>query len=139
MASIMVVDDEPFLRRILSYMLIGAGHQVECLENGQESFDRLQKGPMPDLLITDLMMPGLSGIELVTKIRGEIDATLPIVVLTARGQKLDQQECERCGANAFMTKPFRSNELLDRVNALLAESSESSDASRMDLGTGTDG
>lgn len=116
---ILVVDDEPFLRRILTYLLTGAGYRVECAEDGHQALEKLSGPDLPDLLITDLMMPGLSGTDLVRKLRQEREFGKPVLVLTARGQRMDEVEARASGADAFMTKPFRSQELLKRVDALL--------------------
>lgn len=129
---ILVVDDEPFLRRILTYLLTGAGHQVECAADGEEAWARLAGTDLPDLLITDLMMPGLSGIDLVRKLRHERQFDKPVLILTARGQRVDEDDARASGADAFMTKPFRSQELLARVGSLLP-------AEERPEATGTDG
>ncbi len=138
-ARILIVDDEPFLRRILTYMLTGAGHKVECAEDGEQAWVRLGTMDPPDLIISDLMMPGISGIELVRKLREERGSQIPVLILTARGQRFDEDEARTCGANAFMTKPFSSHELLDRVRGLLADHGEHRTDIGSVKGTGTDG
>lgn len=116
---ILVVDDEPFLRRILTYMLEKAGHQVECAEDGNDAWNRLNGSDPPDLVISDLMMPGLSGTDLVRRLRSDAGSDVPFLLLTARGNPLDREDAHECGADAFMTKPFCQRELLDQVTALL--------------------
>jgi DNA-binding response OmpR family regulator len=118
-ARILVVDDEPFLRRILTVMLAKAGHEVECAEDGADAWSRLGGPSPPDLVISDLMMPGLSGLDLVRKLRREYRSTIPFLLLTARGHPLDEADALQSGADAFMTKPFCQKELLEQISLLL--------------------
>ena len=137
-ARILIVDDEPFLRRILTYMLTGAGHQVECAEDGEQAWVRLGTMDPPDLIISDLMMPGMSGMDLVRKLRQERGNRTPVLILTARGQRFDEDEARTSGADAFMTKPFSSHELLERVRSLL-EMGAAREKGHSEEATGTDG
>lgn len=137
---ILIVDDEPFLRRILSYMLTGASYEVEFAEDGEKAWERLASGQgHPDLVISDLMMPGISGVDLVRKVREQGWKDLPVLILTARGQEVDETEARGGGANAFMTKPFRSSELLEKVSELLGREEEAADDSGTSDATGTFG
>jgi two-component system, OmpR family, phosphate regulon response regulator PhoB len=122
-ARILVVDDEPFLRKILTVMLTRAGHQVECAEDGDCAWARLVGSAPPDLVISDLMMPGMSGLDLLRRLRHEHGATVPFLLLTARGHPLDEAEALQGGADIFMTKPFSQKELLEQVSGLLARGS----------------
>lgn len=115
---IWVLDDEPFLRRILAFMLDGEGYEVECLQDGESAWAKLSRGERPDLMISDVMMPGLSGIELLRRIRSE-QIAVPVLVLTARGPQ-DEREILAAGADGFMSKPFRSKALTEKVAGMLA-------------------
>jgi DNA-binding response OmpR family regulator len=135
---IWVVDDEPFLLKILTFMLTGEGYGVECIENGQDAWARLDAGELPDLVISDLMMPGLSGTDLVRRIRTKrID--VPVLVLTARGQPHDEAEVLAAGADAYMGKPFRSKVLVARVGEMLAARGIVPPSNAPAQATGTDG
>lgn len=136
MARILIVDDEPFLRRILSCMLAGAGYEVEVAEDGEQAWDRIQGAEPPDLLISDLMMPGITGIELVRRVRARGGAYLPILILTARGQGVDKDEAHESGADAFMAKPFNARALTETVQKMLAGTIRPETGIRP---TGTDG
>jgi DNA-binding response OmpR family regulator len=116
---ILVVDDEPFLRRILTHILVKAGYQVECAEDGDDAWSRLSRPAQPDLVISDLMMPGLSGADLVRRLRTDRKSSIPFLILTACGHGMDTQKARDCGADALMAKPFCQRELLEQVTALL--------------------
>lgn len=116
---IWVLDDEPFLRKILAFMLDGEGYEVECLQDGETAWAKLSRGERPDLVISDVMMPGLSGIELLKRIRSE-RISIPVLVLTARGRAQDEREILDAGADAFMAKPFHSKTLAAKVAGMLA-------------------
>ncbi len=118
-SRILVVDDEPFLRRILTYILVKAGHQVECAEDGEEAWRQLSRDDPPDLVISDLMMPGISGIDLLKRVRADRKSSIPFMILTARGLGVEEQEARDNGADAFLAKPFRQKDLLDQVTTLL--------------------
>jgi CheY-like chemotaxis protein len=134
-ARILVVDDEAFLRRLLTYMLTGVGYEIECAEDGQQAWERLCGADPPDLVISDFMMPGMTGLDLVRRLREQGDRHIPVLILTARGQgMIDEQEARRSGADAFMTKPFSSRDLLEKIEVLLAPGA-ADDAGA----TGTDG
>ncbi len=118
-SRILIVDDEPSLRRILTYMLVKAGHEVECAEDGEDAWRRLSRGIPPDLVISDLMMPGLSGMDLLRRVRSDPNSSIPFLLLTARGPGMDEQEARDGGADAFLAKPFCRRDLLDQVTTLL--------------------
>ncbi len=143
MARILIVDDEPFLRRILTYMLTGAGHEIDCAEDGEQAWERLTGSDPPDLVISDLMMPGISGVELTRRFREWLDERqgkyVPVMILTARGQRVDEDEAHRSGADSFMTKPFSSQELLEKVTRMLAGAGGGPQIETEREATGTDG
>ncbi|MFC0282715.1 phosphate regulon transcriptional regulator PhoB [Camelimonas abortus] len=116
---ILVVEDEEALALLLRYNLEADGHVVETVARGDEAELRLQETP-PDLLVLDWMLPGLSGIELCRRLRLRREtATLPVIMLTARGEEAERVRGLSTGADDYVVKPFSVPELLARVRALL--------------------
>ena len=114
---IAVVDDEPAIRDAVSYTLRSEGYEVEALETGEEALRAVEAVPQPDLLILDLMLPGLSGIEVCRRARAAGD--LPILLLSARDSEVDRVLGLEAGADDYVTKPFSMAELVSRVRAIL--------------------
>jgi two-component system, OmpR family, alkaline phosphatase synthesis response regulator PhoP len=115
--SILIVEDEPALRAILSDRLRGEGYVVDTAVDGQEAFDKACSLPF-DLIILDLMLPVRSGFDVCRDIRQAGLAT-PILVLTARTQTVDKVVGLKLGADDYVTKPFEAAELMARIEALL--------------------
>ncbi len=113
---ILVVDDEPAIRRTLRTNLQARGYDVIAVETGEEAL-RETASAMPDLVILDLMLPGLSGLEVCQALRS--DSQVPILVLSARGEERTKVHALDLGADDYLTKPFGMDELLARVRALL--------------------
>lgn len=113
---ILVVDDEPQIRRALSIALRGHGYEVEVATDGAGALTALATWE-PDLVVLDLVMPGIDGFEVVRQAR--VWTELPIIVLSARGQERDKVEALDLGADDYLTKPFGMNELLARVRVAL--------------------
>jgi two-component system KDP operon response regulator KdpE len=113
---ILVVDDEPSVRRSLRANLAARGYEVTAVETGGEALDEFARH-VPDLLILDLMLPGISGIEVCDIVRAT--SSVPILVLSARGEESTKVEALDLGADDYLTKPFGIDELLARVRALL--------------------
>ncbi|HML24489.1 MAG TPA: response regulator, partial [Aggregatilinea sp.] len=119
MAQILLVDDDLNLLQMVRLMLQRLGHQVVTSRNGEEGL-RLAAEMQPDLAIIDIMMPGLSGYDVVNRLRVDPKtAHVPIIILTARSQPMDKHKALRAGANAFISKPVTAQELADRVEAVL--------------------
>src|SRR3990172_1887103 len=119
MARILVVDDDVNLLQMVRLMLQRVGHEVETSSNGEEGL-LFASQKQPDLAIIDVMMPGLSGYDVVRRLRDDpFTARIPIVILTARSQPMDKQMALEAGANAFLSKPVTAQELTDRVDAVL--------------------
>lgn len=114
--SILVVDDEPQITRVLKTTLSSQGYGVRSAGNGQEALDEM-KGWLPDLVITDLRMPTMDGLELCRHIRSK--STVPIIVLSVKGEEAIKVQALDAGADDYITKPFSVNELLARVRAAL--------------------
>ncbi len=115
-AKILVVDDEPQIRRMLRATLTGSGYQVADARSGEEAIDKL-RDYMPDLVIMDLNMPGMGGLNACREIR--IGSEVPIIVLTVRDRESDKVEALDAGADDYVTKPFGMQELLARIRAAL--------------------
>jgi CheY-like chemotaxis protein len=122
-AVILVADDDPVSHRMLGYLLGRLGHTVLRANNGQEALDQLDAAPA-DLLILDLAMPVMDGVTALRKLRAdERFGDLPIIMLTASGLERDERTARAEGANEFLTKPFRSQELVEKLEGLLAANS----------------
>jgi DNA-binding response OmpR family regulator len=113
---ILVVEDEPVLREGLADLLNGAGHSVEAVGDGELALER-GSDPTVQLMVLDLMLPRLDGIEVCRRLR-ELRPDLPILVLTARGSEDDKVRGLEAGADDYVTKPFGTRELLARVDSL---------------------
>lgn len=114
--KILVVEDEPILREGLLDLLAGEGHSVEAVADGEAGLAR-GADPTFELMILDLMLPKLDGVEVCRKLR-ELRPDLPILMLTARGAEDDKVAGLKAGADDYVTKPFGSRELLARVEAI---------------------
>ncbi len=118
-ASILVVEDEPSIQELLSVNLKLSGHNVVRAYDAEAAILILSEN-LPDLMLVDWMLPGMSGINMVRRVRSQ-DRTrdLPIIMLTARGEQHDKILGLESGADDYMTKPFSPRELLARIQALL--------------------
>lgn len=115
-SKILIVDDEPQIIRVLRMALIANGYTVRDAPDGNAAL-RVFEEWHPNLIVTDLSMPGLSGIELCRQIRQ--DSTVPIIVLSVRDQEKTKVQALDGGADDYVTKPFQANELLARVRSAL--------------------
>jgi DNA-binding response OmpR family regulator len=122
--TILVVDDEPTLRETLAENLEIEGFRVVTAADGREALERFHQS-QPDLVVLDLMLPELSGIEVCREIRRE--SGVPILMLTARDSELDKVVGLELGADDYVTKPFGLRELLARVRALIRRSERQGD------------
>jgi two-component system phosphate regulon response regulator PhoB len=119
---IMIVEDEEPLLELLRYNFESAGYEVETVAHGEEAETRL-KEQVPDVLVLDWMLPGLSGIELCRRLRQKPRTKhLPLIMLTARGEEADRVRGLDTGADDYVVKPFSVSELVARVGALLRRS-----------------
>lgn len=120
-ARILVADDEPHIGRIIKTKLEQGPFDVELVYDGAEALAALERAPVPAVLILDLMMPRVSGLDVLDRVRADARFRgLPCLILTAAGQDHQETDARRRGANDFMTKPFSPKRLLARV-AELAE------------------
>lgn len=116
MTHVLLVDDEEALRASLSYALIKEGYQVATAADGQSALKLFHK-QVPDVIILDLMLPGIDGMELCWRIRAF--SKVPILMLTAKDQPIDKVWGLEAGADDYITKPFNTRELLARIKAVL--------------------
>lgn len=120
--KIIIVEDEPSLVFTLQDTLENEGYDVFVAKKGDEAVDIVKK-ESPNLMILDLMLPGMSGYDVCRKVRG-MNYTFPIIMLTARDQEIDKVAGLNIGADDYMTKPFGVKELLARIQARLRRSDE---------------
>ncbi|NTU42479.1 MAG: response regulator [Nitrospirales bacterium] len=124
MKKILVIDDEADIVELLSYNLTKEGFAVDTAYDGEAALKRIKENAY-DLLLLDLMLPGIQGLELCRIIRGRPETSrIPIVMLTAKGEELDKVLGLEMGADDYITKPFSPRELLARVKALLRRSEQ---------------
>ncbi|MBL9077979.1 MAG: response regulator [Planctomycetes bacterium] len=117
--TILVVDDEPFICRSLTFVLRKADYNVLEARNGEEALAAI-RAHKPDLVFLDVMMPKLNGFQVTQQVRA--DTTLDgvkIILLTAKGQECDREVGKTAGANDYMTKPFSPTKILDRTRQIL--------------------
>lgn len=115
--KILVVDDEPQIRRVMRTTLIGAGYEIEDAKSGEEGIEKVGRF-RPDLVLLDINMPGMSGLTACKMIR-LADRNIAIIILTVRDSELDKVAALDAGADDFVTKPFSTPELLARIRAAL--------------------
>jgi CheY-like chemotaxis protein len=121
MAHILVVDDDPIVRRMLSLMLQRSSHSAVPVESGEDALESLRDEAF-DLVITDLDMPDMNGIELLRQVRrDERLRSLPVIMLTASAEDQDDAIARAEGVSAFLTKPAGSQELTETVNRVLSQ------------------
>ncbi len=116
MSKILVVDDEPSIVDVLTYNLAKAGHQPIVARDGEQAL-KLARAERPDLVILDLMLPGIDGLEVCRALRK--DGDLPIIMLTAKDEEVDRVVGLEIGADDYIVKPFSPRELMARVKAVL--------------------
>lgn len=121
MAKILLIEDEPLVLKVLEFKLSKDGHEIHVSSDGREAVEKLRTEEF-DLIVSDLMLPFVSGLEIVNLLKREIKKTTPIILLTANGLEKTVVEAFELGADDFMTKPFSPAELSIRVNKLLKKS-----------------
>jgi DNA-binding response OmpR family regulator len=118
-ARVLVVEDSPDIAELIRHYLERAGHTVEQLSSGRDVVARVRVSP-PDLVILDLMLPGMDGFLVCQALRNEpVSAAVPIIMLTARGEEADRVRGLELGADDYVVKPFSPKELVARVTAHL--------------------
>lgn len=116
---VLLIEDEPHIAEAIRFILSRGGLQVTALSEGTGAVEAVRR-LRPDLLILDLMLPGLTGLDILSALRGDpATADLPVMMLTAKGGGRDREAAARAGVNCFMTKPFSNAEMLAEVRALV--------------------
>jgi two-component system KDP operon response regulator KdpE len=128
---ILVVDDEPQITRVLRTTLVAKGYEIRVANDGEMALE-IMKDWVPNLIITDLMMPNLDGVQLCKRVRAM--SQVPIIVLSVRGQERSKVEALDAGADDYVTKPFSMGELQARVRAALRRSPKSESREFIKLG-----
>src|SRR5918994_6921578 len=114
--TILVVDDEPSLRDALSYTLRSEGYRVVLAANGVEAIQTVRR-QRPQAVVLDVMLPGIDGLQVCRTLRSE--STVPILLLSAKGEEIDRVVGLEVGADDYLAKPFAMRELLARIRAML--------------------
>ena len=116
---VLVIEDDPGIAAVVAYQLTRAGYRVETVASGMDGLESLLR-EIPDLVVLDRMLPGLSGDELLRLVRRDpATRTVPVLVLTAKRERADRIEGLEMGADDYLTKPFSPRELVLRVDAIL--------------------
>lgn len=119
--SVLLIEDEPNIIEAIGFILSRAGYQVISHGDGTTALDAVTR-ETPDMLILDLMLPGRGGLDILRDLRStSATKDLPVMMLTARGQKHDRDQAEHLGVTAFMTKPFANQEVLQQVQTLIGD------------------
>lgn len=117
--TITIIEDEPFIIEALSFILKKEGFIVKSISDGAKAIEFV-KDTNPDLVILDIMLPNVSGMKILEDIRStKLIAELPVLMLTAKGQKKDRRAAEDACVNEFMTKPFDNAELIQQIKHML--------------------
>lgn len=121
---ILLIEDDPLSASLVELLLNHEGYQVLTATNGFHGLRMAQASP-PDLILLDLMLPGIDGFEVLNRLRADPQtAAVPVIILSAKSQPSDKRTAARIGANAYLSKSYKRAELLDLVHSLLEESAE---------------
>lgn len=115
---VLITEDEPNIVESLTFILQRAGYEVAAVLDGEAAVRRLRSDP-PDIMILDIMLPKMNGFEVLKLIKTDpVLKSLPVVILTAKGQAHDRELAEQIGADAFVTKPFSNRDLIQQIGLL---------------------
>ena len=119
---ILIIEDEEKLAESLKKGLEKSGYAVDCLTDGEAGLRRIETTHANyDLIILDLMLPKKSGFEVCSALKKDPQfARIPVIIFTGKGQEMDEKLCRELGANAYITKPHGSKEIIEQIEALLA-------------------
>lgn len=127
---ILIVDDEADLREILQFNIQSWGYDTLCAESAEKALEIIKSGESIDLILLDVMLPGMSGFKLASIIRGEMNLSTPIIFLTAKISENDMLTGFSAGGDDYITKPFSINEVRARIQAVLKRSTAISDSAQ---------
>lgn len=128
--KVLIVDDDPNIREVISVLLSSEGYDVDAAENGQMAVDKVYNGGEYDIVCLDIMMPDMDGIEVCTKIRQK--SNVPVLFLTAKSQDKDKVEAYSTGGDDFLVKPFSQTELLMKIKSLIRRHNEYDKSDKVD-------
>jgi DNA-binding response OmpR family regulator len=119
--TVLVVDDEPYIGRIIQLKLESGPYRVELVQDGKSALDRLHSEDPVHLILLDIMMPLISGLDVLAELR-QIPhrRSTPVIMLTAKGHETDREQAAVLGATDFLTKPFSPKKLLARIDEIFA-------------------
>ncbi|OGO43915.1 MAG: hypothetical protein A2137_04445 [Chloroflexi bacterium RBG_16_58_8] len=127
-SKILLIEDDPAISRLVDYTLRHQGYEIIIASNGLEGI-RKAHSEAPDLVILDLMLPGIDGFEICHRLRADAStAKLPILMFSAKAQEIDKTTGLKVGADDYLTKPAAPAEILNRVQKLLAEKKDGAPA-----------
>ena len=122
MAHILAIDDDPVMLHLLTAMLKHEGYQVSAAADGFQGL-KIARNQRPDLVLLDLMLPGIDGFEVCSRLRKEpATATVPVLIVSAKSQQTDRTTGAKVGANGYLTKPYQRDELISQVRLFLDQS-----------------
>ena len=117
---VLLVDDETSIIKVVGKRLEVAGYEVLTAMDGDEGLTKASLGN-PDVIVLDLMMPKVNGFEVCAALKKDPKYQhIPVIIFTGKGRAMDEQICRECGANAYLTKPHKPEELIEQIEALLA-------------------
>ena len=117
---VLLVDDEASIVKIVGKRLEVAGYEVLIAMDGEEGLTKARLG-RPDIVILDLMMPKKNGFEVCAELKKDPQYRhIPVIIFTGKGRDMDEQICRECGANAYLTKPHKPEDLIEQIEGLLA-------------------
>ena len=118
---VLIAEDEPHIVESLSFVLQRKGYEVEAVFDGETALAQL-RSHRPDVMILDVMLPRVNGFEVLKQVKSDAALhSVPVIILTAKGQAQDRRMAEEIGADGFMTKPFSNQEVIDEVRRLTGE------------------
>lgn len=119
--NVLVVDDEPYIGRIIQLKLETGPYHVDLAQDGKTALDRLNSDAPVDLILLDIMMPHLSGLDVLAQLRQIPHRRgTPVIMLTAKGHETDREQAADLGATDFLTKPFSPKKLLARIDEIFS-------------------
>jgi DNA-binding response OmpR family regulator len=120
--NILVVDDEPYIGRIIQLKLESSPYDVDVYQDGRTALQRLRTDDPVDLILLDIMMPEMNGFEVLARLREIPHRTeTPVIMLTGKGQPADREQAASLGASDFLTKPFSPKKLLARIEEIFTD------------------
>ncbi|MGS2743419.1 response regulator transcription factor [Halomonas sp. LS-001] len=123
MANVLVVDDEPNIVLSLEFLMEQAGFTVTTAEDGEKALVCVEQ-KTPDLILLDIGLPGISGFDVLEQLRAQpLTKRLPVIILTAHGREVEREKGMALGADDYITKPFSTQALVEKVRQLLTETS----------------